>query len=168
MAFVLSLLLPILAFSAPACDDAGKFYRFCADQKPIYQEAEAKAASENHLLVVAFGADWCPWCRSLHTLLVVEKDEHRILGKKADIEEIALYRDQDKLPSGWEVLEQVASYSKKKVHKEGVPLLAVVNPKKKKAVFIDTGKLEKNTKVTKGHDVKKLAAAVKRAMAKVR
>lgn len=166
MALFLSFLLPLLSFAAD-CDDAGKVYRYCQDQKKIYEDSKAKAEGENQLMLVAFGADWCPWCRSLHTLLVVERESHQIAGK-AVIEEIALYKDQDKIPSGWAVLDEVAGYSKAKVDKEGIPLLAVVNPKNKKAVFIDTAKIEKNTKVSKGHDMKKLAAAVKKAMASVK
>lgn len=163
MALFLAFLLPIFSFAAD-CDDSGKIYRHCADQKKIYEAAMEKAKAEKQMLMLSFGADWCPWCRSVHTLLVVEKENHQI-GGGAIVEEIAVYKDQDKLASGWEVLEEVAGFSKEKVDKEGIPILAVVNPVSKRAIFIDTGKMEKNTKVSKGHDVKKLQAAVKKAIA---
>ena len=167
MAVLLSFLLPIFALAAPDCDDAGKAYRFCADQKPIFEEAVKKAESAGQPVVLVFGAEWCPWCQSMHQLMTVEKESHQIAGQ-AVVEEIALYKDQDRIPSGWAVLDEVAGYSKAKVDKEGIPLLAVYNPKSKKSAFIDTAKLEKNTKVSKGHDVKKVAAAVKKAIASVK
>ncbi len=63
----------LLSFSAladtPACDDTGKVYKACADQGAVYDKALAKAMADRKNLVVVLGAEWCPWCLSLHKIL---------------------------------------------------------------------------------------------------
>jgi len=156
-----------LSASAADCDDAGKIYRVCRDQQGLYKEAAEKAVAEKKLLLVVFGADWCPWCRSLNTMLSTPELREK-MAPGTELVEIGLFQDQEKLPSGEAVLEQVAGYSKGKVNRKGIPLMAVVNTEKKKAVFINTAALEKNTKVSKGHDPEKISAAIKKAAAQVK
>lgn len=165
--FFVSGFTPISASAEEACDDSGKIYRICQDQKTIFAAAAEKAIAEKKNLLVVFGADWCPWCRSLNTMLNAEEVKESI-SPDTVLVEIGVYKEQDKLPSGEEVLAQVIGYSKAKVNRKGVPLMALVDPVKKKAVFVDTAPLEKNTKVSKGHDPKKVSDALKKAAAKLK
>ncbi len=168
MKFILLLaLLGNFAFAADnkSCDDKGKIYRVCTDQAKIFDSAWEKAKAENKHLLVVFGADWCPWCVSIHRLLSL--GEEGLPGANVVVEEIGLYQEREKLASGLSVLDRVAALSKSPVKRDGVPLLAVINPKNSKATFINTAPLEKNTKVSKGHDPKKLSAAVQKAIKSV-
>jgi len=158
--------LPLSA-GAAGCDDAGKIYRVCQDQQGLYRAAAEKAVAEKKLLLVVFGADWCPWCRSLNTMLSTEELREK-MAPGTELVEIGLFQEQEKLPSGEAVLDQLAGYSKAKVNRKGIPLLAMVNVEKKKAVFIDTAALEKNTKVSKGHDPEKFATAIRKATAQLK
>lgn len=159
----LPLFFCLAAAAAEKCDDKGKIYKVCSDQGEIFQKAAARAKEKNTMVVSLFGADWCPWCRSLSSLLSLDSESKKIAGDSV-IVEIGLYRDQDRVESGWKVLDELTKQSAKKVKGEGVPLLAVTNPKSNKTIFIDTESLEKNTKVSKGHDPQKLAKAVQKAM----
>jgi thiol-disulfide isomerase/thioredoxin len=42
-------------------------YDICADQMVLFEDAVAKARAANRLLIVDFGATWCPNCRSLQS-----------------------------------------------------------------------------------------------------
>lgn len=129
-----------------------KIFKVCSDQVAAF--AKELNNSEGKYLVVGFGADWCPWCVSLHKLL----DEAKL--PRIDI---GLYQDKEKVKSGYAVLDQVKAMAGNPKLPAGIPLLAVINTKSKRAAFIDTEPLEKNTKTSKGHDPLKLAAAIKRA-----
>ena len=54
------------SFEAPsACPMAWKRYDACADQMIKFTDALAKAREGKRKLLVVFGADWCPWCRTI-------------------------------------------------------------------------------------------------------
>jgi len=163
--FLSSAYLP--AHGAEACDDNGQIYRVCSDQQEIFSAAVDKAMKEKKMLLLVFGAEWCPWCKSLNTMLTTDELK-KTIAKDMVVAEIGLYKNSDRLPSGDAVLKKIASLSKNKVKKDGIPVMAVYDPEKKGAFFIDTEPLEKNTKVSKGHDPKKLAAAVKKASSTLR
>ncbi len=161
--FLLLLLSTSPAFAEAPCNDAGKIYRLCADQTKIYADTLARAAKEKKLAVVVLGADWCPWCQSMHKIFA----DPAPYAERFVLAEIGIYNGRDKNISGEKVLEQVMREAKLTERPKGVPMLAVVNPKTKAAVLIDTGDLEQNTKEKKGHDPKKIWAALESARAKV-
>lgn len=153
LTFFLSLILVVFAEAQP-CSDSGKIYKICSDQQATFQSELNARKEKAQNLVVIFGADWCPWCISLH----------KIMGQEKNIPlDIGLYQEREKVSSGFSVLEQVKKMAGEKKKLEGLPLLAVINPKNGKAIFVDTEPLEKNTKTTKGHDPKKLFAALREA-----
>lgn len=159
------LALGLLLISGPAlatepCEPKGKTYPSCADQRLVLKEALARAKAEKKPLLLVFGADWCPWCVSLHRIL---RDAELPQAKDYAVAEIALYLGEEKLPSGTEALTTVLGYAKQAKAEKGIPLMALVNAEKEKAVFVSTEPLEKNTKVSKGHDPKKLFAALAKA-----
>jgi thiol-disulfide isomerase/thioredoxin len=168
----ISLLLAIMAVflagnvkAEEACDPKGRIYPACSDQKVLLTEYLAKAKAAKKPLLLVFGADWCPWCQSLHQMLTVAE-----LPEAANysIAEIALYNGTEKLPSGLEALDRVLKMAKQAKVGAGIPIMALVNPENEKAIFVETAPLEKNTKVTKGHDPKKLFAALEAANKKIK
>jgi len=147
----------------PACNDQAKIYKICSDQHVLFTNAQKEAIAGKKNLVLILGADWCPWCVSLHRIFDREEFAQRFPEMK--FVEIGIYKDRDRLASGDKVLEELMAMAKISERPEGVPILALLNPKSKKAHFIPTEPLEKNTKVSKGHDTEKLAEALKQAAA---
>jgi thiol-disulfide isomerase/thioredoxin len=160
--FVLCLLLPAFSRAEPACVDAGKIYHLCRDQNEVLAEALAAAKRDHKQLVVGVGADWCPWCRSLHTLLAGQEFTGAT-GGNFQVAEIGLFQERTKLPSGVAALEQLKKMAGIKAKTKGIPQLFVVDPVVNRARWLDTGKLEQNTKDSKGHDPQKVFAAISKA-----
>jgi hypothetical protein len=151
----------------PACHDADKVYKVCSDQEESYRADLARAKEQDKMLVVVLGAEWCPWCMSLHHMLS-DPAFGGEFAKKFVLGGVALYDGKKKVPSGESVLARLKAQARFDRKIEGIPVLAMVNPKSEKAVLIDTAPLEKNTKTKKGHDPKKVLAALETAAAKVR
>lgn len=166
------LLVLAIGFSLSAeaaiekCSDEGKVYKVCSAQDSTFEAALMKAKKESKKVLLVVGADWCPWCISLHHHFE-NPEVQREFAEKYVMAEVGLYKERDKVPSGEKVLKQVLAYAGKEKAPEGIPLLAVIDPATKKAVFIDTAPLEKNTKTTKGHDPKKLKAAIEKNTARL-
>lgn len=166
----LSLLLSYPAFGdgPNVCNDEGKIYKVCSDQQEAYNAALERAKKGNKKLLVVVGAEWCPWCVSLHKMLGQPEALGKDFSKKYELVDIALYRDKTKVPSGeavQELLKKQAGYTGKLA---GIPVLAVVNPKSEKASIIDTEPLEQNTETSKGHNAKKVMAAIQKAERKLK
>jgi thiol-disulfide isomerase/thioredoxin len=156
--------LPSLAWSVD-CDDTNKVYKVCSDQSAAFMKVAKKAKSDKKLVLVKFGADWCPWCISLNRLFN-EKKFWSSLDQKLVLKEVGLYKynSRDKIESGESILEKLLSKNgKTRKEVKGVPFLAVVRPSDNKAVFIETGSLEDNSS-GKGHDPDKVKAALDQAI----
>ncbi len=163
-ALILSLhsLTAWAAGEAPKCDDSGKIYKVCQDQETLYQESFDRAKAQTKILVVVFGAEWCPWCLSLHKMLNAPEFGGEF-AKKYVLSDIGVYQGKQKLESGGKVLTKLKELTRDATALEGIPVLGLVNPKNGKAMLINTEPLEKNTKTQKGHDPKKLIAALEKA-----
>lgn len=150
------------AEEAPACNDTGKIYKVCGDQQSDYDAKLAAAKEQKKLLVVVVGAEWCPWCVAMHGMLKDPKFG-KGFAKKFVLSDVGVYNGKAKVPSGEAILAklQEQAHDTKKI--DGIPVLAVVNPANGKAQLINTEPLEKNTKTTKGHDPKKVLAALEAA-----
>ncbi len=174
---ILSLMLGISSYAteapAPAaassvCEDAGKVYKVCANQEELYEAAFSKAKAEKKKLLVVIGAEWCPWCLSLHRLLRDPAVFTEELSGKYSLVDIALYQKKEKLHSGVAVQQKLKKQAKYKPKLAGIPVMALVNPANGKAAIIDTEPLEKNTETSKGHDAAKVLAAIEKAALKVK
>jgi thioredoxin-related protein len=162
MKFLTVLIAFFSLSSASACNDAAKVYKVCSDQEAAYQKSVGAAKEQKKMLVLLMGAEWCPWCMSLHKML---RDDPAFAGdfaKKYQLGDIAMYDGKKKLPEGAAVLKklQLAAHDQDPKKVEGIPVLAMVNPESGKAVIISTEPLEKNTKDHKGHDPAKVLAAL--------
>jgi thiol-disulfide isomerase/thioredoxin len=156
--------------SAYACDDANKVYKVCSDQVKSYESGVKAAKAEHKMLVLVMGAEWCPWCMSMHTMFRENKTFSGDFASKYRLGDVAMYDGKKKLPSGETVLKKLQKaandFDKKKV--EGIPVLAMVNPVTGKAALIGTEALEQNTKDHKGHDPAKVLAALDAAAESLR
>ena len=118
-------------------------YRVCEDQMAILAKGLADAKASGKLLIVKFGATWCPWCATLQKLLPTAevlgwtgdkidygKTFHHIniglstvyKGKKADI------------PSG----EAVLAWTLKRAAGakiKAIPFVAVIDPDKPERIW---------------------------------
>jgi thiol-disulfide isomerase/thioredoxin len=171
MKIILLGLLFVLTFSelsdAKACDDSTKIYKVCADQLQAFQSSLAEAKKQNKYLFVVVGAEWCPWCISLHHVLR-EPGFGGDLANKFLVADIALFNGKSKLPEGEAVVAKLQQFSGDKRKLEGIPVLALVNPANSKAILINTAPLEQNTKTTKGHDPKKVSMAIEFSIVKIK
>ena len=111
-------------------------YEICADQMALFTAALAKARAENKLLIVDFGATWCPWCRSLQAqwqspALLGHTSSGVDFARTFDIIEIGIStvhagRRRD-VPSGHAVLAEVLAATAG-TKQRSVPFLAVIDP----------------------------------------
>lgn len=161
------LILVAFLYLSPAfaCTDSGKVYKVCSDQEAAYAENVKSAKAEKKMLVVLMGAEWCPWCISMHRMLREDPAFGAEFAKKYRLGDVAMYDGKRKIPGGEAVLKKLQDaahdHDAKKV--EGIPVLALLNPANGKAAIIGTEPLEKNTKDHKGHDPAKVLAALRGA-----
>jgi thiol-disulfide isomerase/thioredoxin len=104
-------------------------YPICADQLVVFSQALADAAKARKLLVVDFGATWCPWCKSLQ-----KQFQSGALAdpEKFHVVEIALSTTTDDgrredVSTGHAVLARILA-QRPEVTLRAVPFLAVVDP----------------------------------------
>lgn len=148
------------------CDDSKKIYKICNDQQVTYQKLRAEAIKQKKLVVIVFGADWCPWCKSMHMIFQNDNFKKDIAPSMIPYE-IGVYQYNSKQPvdSGVSILNQYLTLNKLNLKDyKSVPLIAVIKPEiniqKDKVMFIKTGDLEKNTATSKGHDSEKVLKAI--------
>ena len=111
-------------------------YDICADQMAVFKSALEKARSEKRLLIVDFGATWCPWCRSLQAQWATEK----LLGHKDKALDLSATFNNVEIgistlhagrmtdvASGHAVLDHVLAATNG-VKLKSVPFLAVIDP----------------------------------------
>lgn len=157
-------------------------YPVCEDQKKIFTDAIAQARKEKKLLIVEFGATWCPWCKSLHktmpeVLKLKNANGTKTLADKFVYIGIATstsdaQKNMQPVESGREVLDLVLGKlgKNRKDTVKGVPFMTIIDPDHpKKTVLEDTGDLEKTTDKEKyGHDPEKIRARLLAAHAKMK
>lgn len=163
--------------TSPVCDDTSAIYKTCGDQVAVFTQAVEQAKAENKIILITFGADWCPWCQSLHKTFESEdfkkewnkkKDKERSLADRITVLRIGVshlvQNQRQRVPSGYAIFEQVArdtANDDKRIN--GIPYLVFYNPKKQEAVFRDSGNLEKKGKGV-AHDPKKILRAVRESI----
>lgn len=91
------------------CNDNQKIYKVCSDQIAIYEQQHLIAIRERKLLVLVFGADWCPWCNSLNKLFN-EESFIKNINRSMRFQEIGIYmyNSGKKVESGFTILSRLA------------------------------------------------------------
>lgn len=118
-------------------------YKVCEDQMALFRKALDDAKSSGKLLLVSFGATWCPWCTSLQRHMPT----HELLGRKGDAIDYGrtfhyvdiglstLHKGQKaKIPSGEAVLAFVLEHAPG-VKIRTIPFIAVIDPAATDRVF---------------------------------
>lgn len=151
------------------CNDIDKTYKICSDQTIAYKTTLESAKAEGKLILISFGADWCPWCQALHKTFATP-DFQKDYNKSLAVHEIGVFRydSRVKIESGVNILKGIVESNGKKMEiVDGYPFLVMLRPKDGKAVFISTGSLEDNSH-GKGHDIKKIKMALNKAMTQLK
>jgi hypothetical protein len=104
-------------------------YAVCADQMAAFTDALADAAQAKKLLIVEFGATWCPWCKSLQSQF---KDGTLADPAKFQVLDIGLSTTsasgkREIVASGEAVLALVLS-QRPDVTLRAVPFIAIIDP----------------------------------------
>ena len=170
--FLLSLILSTTAMAAePACQN-GPIYPVCADQYQLYRDAKAEAQAADRLVLIKFGYDACPWCRSLHGIFAAAQADGSLTAKGLQLLEIGVVDPNGKkVGSGYRTLARVAVNAveapKPALQYEAYPMLAMLDPNTESAVMIGTGSLEDNSD-GRGHDEAKVWSAIEDAARRLR
>lgn len=133
---------PAYTFRQPAsCPELARrqtLYRVCDDQMAIFSEALATARREGKLLLVTFGATWCPSCKSLHQGLETPAAAEKPVAAQFVRVEIAISTLKDgrrlAVESGDEVLRLVLMNTPQSKPRS-VPFIAVVDPDNRLGTF---------------------------------
>jgi thiol-disulfide isomerase/thioredoxin len=115
------------------CPKAYERYLACEDQMARFAAAVSKARDNKRKLLVIFGADWCPWCRTIDKNIdTAEYLEHAELRGKVDVVKIALnvLKDSRKVivPSGQAVQDLLAANMGADQPSGYIPFYALVDP----------------------------------------
>ncbi len=169
---------PGYAFAAPSdCPFAGVRYTPCEDQMLRLAGAMEKAKAEGKLLLIVLGADWCPWCKSLETLLpssdvLARKDaQFDYAGTYAytNIATSAVAKGKRiAIPSGTAVEALLFGRSKVKRQSNSIPYIIVLDPKSGEVFHRGTGDLEDTFAVAQTHDVAKIRDVLRTAHKQLR
>lgn len=164
-----------------ACQN-GVIYQTCGDQQWEAYQRLLKATKEagqplyGQKIMLIFGMDSCPWCRSLHrTLVTAASDESKALlrDRKLNLLEIGMFDSGNKfVPSGYRVFVQALLQSidlpRNTLNGQlAFPLIVIMDPIKRATVLIKTGALEKNSGASKGHDLNKISDAIDAGLKKL-
>lgn len=156
------------------CTFSSKLYRPCEDQAHILQEALNRAKSQGQLLIVVFGADWCPYCNKFEASLTSPK----LLGDASlantfthvNIAVSALSGGvKQDVVSGTNILSLLQSKAQGEAVPVGIPYVAVIDPNSDHHVAtFDTDTVEDQSwfKLTT-YDRSKLYEALKSARARL-
>ena len=61
-----------------SCYDEDRIYKFCVDQKQLFEKAKLEAWLADKDLLLIYGYDKCPWSRSIHNLLLFSSESQRL------------------------------------------------------------------------------------------
>jgi thiol-disulfide isomerase/thioredoxin len=144
------------------CPVAASKYDPCQNQELIYSQALSQAAEKDKKLLLLFGADWCPWCISFQRFL--ESPVNQDLLKNFAVANIAIFHGRTGSPTGKSVMGKILQMGKLSAGmSDRLPGIAIVDPKNKRAVFLDSLLLRESPD-SKAFDAKKFRESVAKAL----
>lgn len=174
----LSVPPPGYTYRAPAeCPFPTVRYAACEDQMQRLADALAKAKSQGKLLLVVMGADWCPWCKSLHELLPSDKvlshtgDGFDYAGRYTHTHIATSAVAGGKrvgISSGIAAEDLLVARSGAPRQTRSIPYLAIVDPASGKVLHRGMDDLEDSWNVEQAHDPAKLRQVLRDSHAKLR
>lgn len=120
------------AADAASHADRPAIYDTKADGQKQVAEALAKAKADHKMVLLQFGANWCPWCHKLHALF---ESDPKIAAKLKESFVVVLV-DVDKSHNA-EVVKRFENPTR-----FGLPVIVVLDAEGKLLATQDTGKLE--------------------------
>jgi thiol-disulfide isomerase/thioredoxin len=104
-------------------------YPVCSDQMAAFTDALADANQAKKLLIVEFGATWCPWCKSLQTQFKTGTlaDPAKFHVVEIGLSTISASGKRETVASGEAVLALVLA-QRPDVQLRAVPFIAIVDP----------------------------------------
>jgi thiol-disulfide isomerase/thioredoxin len=118
-------------------------YAVCADQMALLAEALRTARTTRKLVLVTFGATWCPWCAALQRAmpsaeLLGSADSPTELGRRfhhIDIGLSMVYKARRAdIPSGKAALAHLLAFAPQ-TQIRAIPFLAIVSPQTPERVY---------------------------------
>ena len=155
------LLVSLLALAPTVPQDAAKpkpkpvpVFDEAADGSAQITAALARAKRENRRVLVEWGANWCSWCRTLHTLCQNDEAIRRELLYEYDV----VLVDVGRLDKHVELLSRYGV----DLAKAGLPYLTILDGEGHVLANQETASLELEDKKTQAHDPKKVLDLLER------
>ncbi len=126
--------------SRPAFDET-------ADARAEILRAMDAARYSGKRILLIFGANWCPWCRSLHELFESDSEIRQICQRHFRV----VWIDVGKKDRNLDLNERYGNPLR-----YGIPVIVVLDADGRKLAVQETGSLEQNTPEKKGHDREKV------------
>jgi len=105
-----------------------------ADARAEIEMALARARREHQRVLIVFGADWCPWCRKLHSLFSENRQIANLLKHEYQVVLVDVGRRDRNM--------DIAAAHQVDLKKSGIPFLTVLDRQGKLVVNQETGALE--------------------------
>lgn len=116
-------------------------YRVCDDQMAIFRQGLADARLQGKLVLVSFGATWCPWCTTMQRHMAGQSllgaDSGKLAASLHPIEIALSTLDKGQkadVPSGEAVLALVTARTPS-VKVRTIPFVVVIDPSNETRVF---------------------------------
>lgn len=111
------------------------------------ESAIERAQKKNKMILLIFGADWCPWCTALHELLEKNGKIRDFLDKCYEV----VFIDVGRKDKNMDINERYGNPIQ-----FGLPVIVVLDGEGNYMTTQETGVLENEDQTTKGHNPEKV------------
>jgi thiol:disulfide interchange protein len=154
LTLLLSLLLLAPAAQEPPPKKAEVIFDEAADGPSQIAAALARAKKENRRVLVEWGANWCVWCRRLHSLSRNDEGIRKELLYEYDV----VLLDVGRFDKHVDLMKQYEV----DLSKVGIPYLTILDSDGKLLANQETGSLELEDQAAQAHDPKKVLELLER------
>ncbi|MFN0006889.1 MAG: thioredoxin family protein [Planctomycetota bacterium] len=151
---LLSMLLLGHAAQDPPAKRVEPLFDESADGSAQITAALARAKKENRRVLVEWGANWCVWCRTLHSLCRNDEGIRKELQYEYDV----VLLDVGRFDKHGDLLKKYEV----DLAQTGIPFLTILDSAGAVLANQETGSLELEDKAAKAHDPKKVLELLER------